>query len=80
MSGNADAVNRISNTLAVARALVMTQSDIQFFRAIGIEPCDLDDRIPISHPSPLPPEVLVPFLTEKDTHWLGKLKVIWKED
>jgi hypothetical protein len=58
----------------------MTYGDRKFMMEVGIEPCTLDDPFPHSLPPLLPPEPLIPSLTEKDACWLQNLGVMWEHE
>jgi hypothetical protein len=56
----------------------MTLGDIQFLKAMGIDPRSLGDPFPTSLPPP-PTEAPIPKLAEEDSRWLQNLRVIWNE-
>jgi len=58
----------------------MTCGDIEFLKAIGIDPCCLDDPSPDPLTSPPPAEAPVPKLAEEDSHWLHDLRVAWEQE
>jgi hypothetical protein len=58
----------------------MTKRDIEFLRAIGVEPCLLDGPFPSSLPPPLPSGPLISSLTEKDALWLLSFGVMWEQE
>jgi hypothetical protein len=58
----------------------MTHGDRKFMMEVGLEPCTLDDPFPHSLPPLLPPEPLIPSLTEKDACWLQNLGVMWEHE
>lgn len=58
----------------------MTLGDIQFLKAMGIDPRSLGDPSPSSLPSPPPTEVPIPKLAEEDSRWLLNLGVMWDDE
>jgi len=58
----------------------MTREDIQFLKAVGIDPCSLGDPLPGSLPPPPPTEAPIPKLAEEDSRWLQDLRVAWEHE
>jgi hypothetical protein len=58
--------------------IYMTFGDIDFLKAVGIEPCSLGDPSPGCLPPPPVPEAPIPKLTEEDSRWLQDLRVAWE--
>lgn len=58
----------------------MTKRDIQFLKAIGVEPIIPDDPVPSPLPAALPPGPLFPSLTVRDANWLLSFGVMWEQE
>ena len=58
----------------------MTPGDIEFLKAVGIDPRSLGDPLPSPPPSPPPSEVPILKLAEGDSRWLQDLRVAWEHE
>ena len=58
----------------------MTPGDIEFLKAMGIDPRSLGEPLPDSVTPPPPSEVPTLKLAEEDSRWLHDLRVAWEDD